>query len=162
GGRKVPFNILRMRSDDLLAQVFPTQVACQDNAGTGPIEPVDHPLVNETLRDCLHEAMDCEGLRALLHRIVGREVRLVARDLPEVVRGWVTCLGPFTASGLARRLRLPVSEVELAQLESEGLLLRGRFTAGAGELEWCERTLLARIHRLTLGRLRREIEPVAT
>jgi ATP-dependent helicase Lhr and Lhr-like helicase len=71
-------------------------------------------------------------------------------------------LGPFTAAGLARRLRLPVSEVELAQLESEGLLLRGRFTPGAGDLEWCERTLLARIHRLTLGRLRREIEPVST
>src|SRR5216684_4278265 len=83
GGRKVPFNILRMRSDDLLAQVFPAQVACQDNAAAGPLEPVDHPLVNETLRDCLHEAMDSEGLRALLQRVVGREVRLVARDLPE-------------------------------------------------------------------------------
>ena len=281
GGKKVPFNLLRMRSDDLLAQVFPAQVACQDNAGTGPIEPVDHPLVNETLRDCLHEAMDCEGLRALLQRIVGREIRLLARDLPEpsplahevlnsapwaylddapleerrsravtlrrtlpekdselgaldpaaiaevaaqawpevrdardlhdallclgllpdaevppawrellgqlagsgravrrgehwaaaerpepelveVVRGWVTCVGPFTTDALARRLRLPVSEVELAQLESEGLVLRGRFTPGATGQEWCERTLLARIHRLTLGRLRREIEPVAT
>src|SRR3954467_5229384 len=83
GGKRGPVNLQRMRADDLLAQVFPAQVACQDNAGTGPIEPVDHPLVNETLRDCLHEAMDCEGLRALLHRIVGREVRLVARDLPE-------------------------------------------------------------------------------
>jgi ATP-dependent Lhr-like helicase len=74
----------------------------------------------------------------------------------------VTCIGPFTASYLAKRLRLAVSEVELAALEAEGLLLRGRFTAGATELEWCERTLLARIHRLTLGRLRREIEPVST
>src|SRR5207302_1680328 len=82
-GRKVPFNILRMRSDDLLAQVFPAQVACQDNAGLGPLEPVDHPLVNETLRDCLHEAMDADGLRALLERIAARQVRLVARDLPE-------------------------------------------------------------------------------
>ena len=79
-----------------------------------------------------------------------------------MVRGWVTCIGPFTAAQLASRLRLPVTEVELATLESEGLLLRGRFTAGASELEWCERTLLARIHRLTLGRLRREIEPVST
>ena len=281
GGKKVPFNVLRMRSDDLLAQVFPAQVACQDNAGTGPIEPVDHPLVNETLRDCLTEAMDSEGLRALLERIVARTIRLVARDLPEpsplahevlnsapwaylddapleerrsravslrrtlpekdgdlgaldptaiaevssqawpevrdardlhdalccfgllpdsevpaawrgwldelaaagravrhgehwaagdrprpeltdVVRGWVTCIGPFTASLLAKRLRLAVTEVELAALESVGVLLRGRFTAGATELEWCERTLLARIHWLTLGRLRREIEPVST
>ena len=83
-------------------------------------------------------------------------------ELIDVVRGWVTCIGPFTASHLATRLRMAVSEVELAALESEGLLLRGRFTAGATELEWCERTLLARIHRLTLGRLRREIEPVST
>src|SRR5205807_1949892 len=52
GGRKVPFNILRMRTDDLLAQVFPQQAQCQENA-TGPIEPPDHPLVRETLRDCL-------------------------------------------------------------------------------------------------------------
>jgi ATP-dependent helicase Lhr and Lhr-like helicase len=281
GGKKVPFNILRMRSDDLLAQVFPAQVACQDNAGVGPIEPVDHPLVNETLRDCLNEAMDSEGLRALLERIASRTVRLLARELPEpsplahevlnsapwaylddapleerrsravslrrtlpekdgdlgaldaaaiaevtaqawpevrdardlhdalccfgllpdaevpatwrgwleelagagravrrgehwcaadrpvpdlieVVRGWVSCIGPFTVSQLAKRLRLSVDEVELAALESEGVVLRGRFTAGATELEWCERTLLARIHRLTLGRLRREIEPVST
>jgi len=50
----------------------------------------------------------------------------------------------------------------LVQLESEGVVLRGRFRRGSSETEWCERTLLARIHRRTLGRLRREIEPVAT
>src|SRR5207302_6687963 len=82
GGRKVPFNILRMRTDDLLAQVFPAQAQCQENA-TGPIQPPDHPLVRETLRDCLTEAMDIEGLRALLERIKGGKLRLLARDTAE-------------------------------------------------------------------------------
>src|SRR5205823_14656870 len=45
---------------------------------------------------------------------------------------------------------------------NDGLVLRGRYRAGATETEWCERTLLARIHGLTLGRLRREIEPATT
>ncbi len=65
GGRKVPPPIQRMRSDDLLASVFPDQVACQENL-TGEIRIPDHPLVNETVRDCLHEAMDLPGLQAVL------------------------------------------------------------------------------------------------
>src|SRR5581483_4656598 len=81
-GKKIPFNILRMRTDDLLAQVFPAQAQCQEHA-TGAIEPPDHPLVRETLRDCLTEAMDIEGLRALLGRIDRGELRLIARDTPE-------------------------------------------------------------------------------
>src|SRR5439155_9852304 len=63
---------------------------------------------------------------------------------------------------LARRLGVANVDSELAQLELEGLVLRGRYSPGASDLEWCERTLLARIHSLTLGRLRREIEPVST
>ena len=50
----------------------------------------------------------------------------------------------------------------LAQLEAEGQILRGQFRRAQGEMEWCHRRLLARIHRLTIGRLRREIEPVTT
>src|SRR5260370_505209 len=300
-GRKVPFNILRMRTDDLLAQVFPAQAQCQENAA-GPIEPPDHPLVRETLRDCLTEAMDIEGLRALLQRMHGGELRLVARDTPhpsplsheilnsapyaylddaplqerrsgavqmrrtldardastmgaldpaaiaevvqqafpdvrsadelhdvlltlgflplseappqwqawleelraagralcardrwraaersgadllDAVRGWVGITGPITRPELARKLGVPSLEAELAQLEMEGLVLRGRYRTAGGHhpdggtagghhhdgvpvgsvTEWCERTLLARIHGLTLGRLRREIEPVST
>ncbi|HEX9578201.1 MAG TPA: DEAD/DEAH box helicase, partial [Myxococcales bacterium] len=81
-GKKIPFNILRMRTDDLLAQVFPAQVQCQENAA-GPIEPPDHPLVRETLRDCLTEAMDIEALRGLLQRMHDGEIRMLARDTPE-------------------------------------------------------------------------------
>ena len=61
GGKKVPAPLVRMRSDDLLASVFPAQVQCQDNAPTADIEVPDHPLVFETVRDCLTEAMDLEG-----------------------------------------------------------------------------------------------------
>ena len=58
GGKKVPPPLQRMRSDDLLAAVFPAQVACQDNAMPGEIEIPDHPLTFETMRDCLTQAMD--------------------------------------------------------------------------------------------------------
>jgi ATP-dependent Lhr-like helicase len=280
GGKRVPFNILRMRTDDLLAQVFPAQAQCQEH-DTGVIEPPDHPLVRETLRDCLTEAMDIEGLRGLLGRIDRGELRLIARDTPEpsplsheilnsapyaylddapleerrsravqlrrtldpgdaaslgaldrdaiaevlaqatpdlrsadelhdllltlvllpvgeatrweawleelraagravlrdgfwraaersgaelldAVRGWVGITGPITAPELARKLGVASVEAELAALENDGLVLRGRYRQGAVETEWCERTLLSRIHGLTLGRLRREIEPATT
>ncbi len=260
---------------------FPPQAQCQENA-TGAIEPPDHPLVRETLRDCLTEAMDIEALRALLLRMQRGELRLIARDTPEpsplsheilnsapyaylddapleerrsravqmrrsldprdaagagragrrrhrgggvaglprralggraarraahagaasaevppawaavpgraARRGagrparrvlardrarrrrsfWTRCAagwasaGPVTAAELAEKLGVASVEAELAALENDGLVLRGRYRAGAVETEWCERTLLARIHSLTLGRLRREIEPATT
>ena len=61
GGRKVPPQLQRMRADDLLAAVFPDQAACPENL-TGPIRIPDHPLVRETIDNCLHEAMDLDGL----------------------------------------------------------------------------------------------------
>jgi ATP-dependent Lhr-like helicase len=80
------------------------------------------------------------------------------------LRGWMARLGPVTAPGLAERLGLPLplTVAALHRLEAEGQLLRGSFLPG-GEpgADWCDRALLARIHRLTLGRLRREIEPVS-
>ena len=314
GGRKVPPPILRMRSDDLLAAVFPDQVACQENL-TGDIRIPDHPLVDETIRDCLHEAMDMDGLRAVIagiaqgtivtravdtaepsplgHEILNanpyaflddapleerraRAVQLrrtlgddggeigaldeeaiaevaaeswpVVRDpeelhdalltlglappreewrawfeqlvethraaslhagdavfwmaterartallvhaegridplvpeveqptpdgpdaaVTEVLRGWLDSSGPLRASDLAATLAVPAERVAsgLARLEGEGQVLRGRFTAAAraeaAEIEWCNRRVLARIHRLTLGRLRREIAPVSS
>ena len=314
GGRKVPPPLLRMRSDDLLAAVFPDQVACQENL-TGDIRIPDHPLVDETIRDCLHEAMDLDGLRAAIagieqgtiatravdtaepsplgHEILNanpyaflddapleerraRAVQLrrtlgddggeigaldaaaiaevaaeswpVVRDpeelhdalltlglappreewrawfgrlvethratslhvgdavfwvatersrtallvhaagrldpavpevdqptpdgfdaaTTEVLRGWLDSSGPLRESDLAALLAVPAERVAagLARLEGEGQVLRGRFTAAAreegAEIEWCNRRVLARIHRLTLGRLRREIAPVST
>jgi ATP-dependent Lhr-like helicase len=300
GGRRVPMPVQRMRSDDLLAAVFPGQVACQDNHA-GPIIPPDHPLVNETIRNCLHEAMDINGLRAVLMAIDRGEVATVAMETPSpspasheilnanpyaflddapleerraravslrrvapdlargvgaldpaaiaevreqawpdvrnadelhdhlltvwilpiddaapwevfasaliaggraiveawtdeagrarrayvaaeraagvrevlrgaadealraAVQGWMQCVGPVGAAILAARVGLPRTDVEraLALLEGAGVVLRGRFTPGGTDTEWCDRRLLARIHRLTVGRLRREIEPVA-
>ena len=82
GGRKVPPQIQRMRADDLMAAVFPDAAACLENI-PGDRQIPDHPLVSQTVRDCLEEAMDFEGLRAVLGRIHRGELRLVARDTPE-------------------------------------------------------------------------------
>ncbi len=92
----------------------------------------------------------------------------VRRDWPReeaiayLLRGRLECVGPVTAAALANTLTLPLSEVEsgLITLENQGIVLRGQFT-GAAELEWCERRLLARIHRLTLDGLRRQIAPAS-
>jgi ATP-dependent helicase Lhr and Lhr-like helicase len=93
-----------------------------------------------------------------------------ANALLTALRGWMPCLGPTTVERLADLLSLAVSRVAagLESLESEGSVLRGTFTeaghaaaaAGAKHPEWCDRRLLARIHRLTLDGLRRQIQPV--
>ena len=82
GGRKVPPPIQRMRADDLLAAVFPDQAACAENL-EGEIRIPDHPLVNETIDNCLHEAMDLDGLIAILRRMEEGTLRTVAIDTPE-------------------------------------------------------------------------------
>jgi ATP-dependent Lhr-like helicase len=287
GGGKVPAPIQRMRSDDLLASVFPDQVACAENL-EGEIRIPDHPLVRETIDNCLYEAMDLNGLRRIVEEIQNGEIRTVAIDnaapspfsheilnanpyaflddapleerraravqlrgslrtdfvggagildpaaitqvaedawpevrdidelhdalltlirLPQVVawqpffealrtmgrasilirgagvfwiaterlgsadealqivRGWMESIGPVTVGELSARLALGRDEVEqaLAVIEGQGQVLQGRFSvaAGEGEIQWCNRRILARIHQLTLGRLRREIEPVS-
>ncbi|MGD0677420.1 MAG: DEAD/DEAH box helicase [Polyangiaceae bacterium] len=310
-GQKVPLFLQRMRAEDLLAAVFPAQVACQENV-TGPIEIPDHPLVRQTVDDCLFEAMDFNRLRALLERLEKGEVHAHARDttepspfshevlnakpyaflddapleerraralslrrtLPEhqrdlavldrdaiervvadarleprtaselhdgllclvaapveeawrgllddlmrdgragvvktgagplafatelglhvatlypgplvapawrvapgvgdvpptrerallaLVRGHAETAGPFTCDALAKRLALDPSDVAIAlgRLEADGQLLRGRFTPGCLVEEACDRRMLARIHRLTVDRLKSEIAPVS-
>ncbi|HEX4119837.1 MAG TPA: DEAD/DEAH box helicase [Verrucomicrobiae bacterium] len=298
-GRKIPAPLQRMESENLLAAVFPDQLACLENI-VGDREVPDHPLVRQTVEDCLTEAMDIEGLEALLRQIENREVDCVARDLPEpsplaheilnarpyafldnapleerrtqavytrrasdpgggnglgildaaaiervveeawpqarnadelheallllgvmadeeikrcseeaaplleslvaekrvgrlaanplfwvaterlslaesvyperktpealreLLRGRMEVIGPTTGRDLAKNLALPEGEIETAllALEAEGFILRGRFHPGVSEIEWCDRRLLARIHRLTLNRLRAEIQPV--
>ena len=319
GGRKVPPALQRFRADDLLAAVFPEQAACLEHIH-GDIELPDHPLVRETVDDCLTDAMDAEGLERLLTAIESGEIECLAIDtrepsplsheilnanpyafldeapleerrtravmarrslLPEqagdlaaldqdaiervqeeawplmrdpeevhdalltlavvsreqlsgvwelvqelisdqrallielgdgeetvaaterlglilsaypslqapdiwdqpgvqsaqwsrdrdldhpaavreLVRYLMECSGPRTEAAVADTLKLSGKEVHqaLLALEAQGQVLRGHFTPGNEQLEWCDRTLLARIHRLTLGRLRREIEPV--
>ncbi len=316
GGKKVAPQLQRMQADDLLALCFPDQVACLENVA-GDREIPDHPLVHQTIEDCLHEAMDIEGLEALLGRIQAGELDLLARDLTEpsplaqeilnakpyaflddapleerrthaimsrrwldpsrasdlgaldqdaidrvrseawpeprdveemhdallllhsvserdgeaggwlewldalqtagratrfaigqhvlwtaaerlplveaawpagraleplkvperfrketwttgdavreVVRGRLQASGPIAADALGAALHLDRASVDgaLAALEGEGFVLRGSFTPNATGTEWCERGLLARIHRYTLHRLRKEIEAVS-
>ena len=82
GGRKLAPQLQRMLAADLLASVFPDATACLEHIA-GDREVPDHPLVNQTVRDCLEEAMDFAGLRAVLERIHHGDLRLVARDTPE-------------------------------------------------------------------------------
>ena len=82
-GKKVPPQIQRMRAEDLLGAVFPAATACQDNhRGEMYVDLPDHPLIQETLRDCLTEAMDIDGLTTVLERIASGEIRCVAIDTP--------------------------------------------------------------------------------
>lgn len=274
GGARVPNQLQRMYAEDLLQAVFPDAVACQDNL-PGAREVPHHPLVNQALRDALEEAVDVQGLEAVLTRLANGEITGVARDTPEpsvlshellnsavytflddapleerrtravyarratelrsaddlgaldppaiervreeawpvantpdemydalMVAGYIRqselephwpelldalgqravirndawfaferanddrmeivasrleVLGPVTE----RQLDIPEAETMLLALETQGRILRGRFTPSTIELEWCDRRLLARIHRYTLNRLRAEIEPVS-
>jgi ATP-dependent Lhr-like helicase len=116
------------------------------------------------------------------HTVAEIQTTLPSSDdaLLALVTGWMSHLGPATASQLGAVLGLPSSEVEkaLLRMEASGAVLRGQFTDNASrasrprpheselvqsdppELEWCERRLLARIHRLTVATLRKQIEPV--
>ena len=82
GGKRVPAPLQRMRADDLLAAIFPAQTQCQDNRVTETVPIPDHPLVFETLRDCLTEALDVEGLRDVLQTIERGEIQFLAKDTP--------------------------------------------------------------------------------
>jgi len=81
GGKKVAPQLQRMKSEDLLAAVFPDQVACAENI-PGDREVPEHPLIAQTMRDCLDDAMDASGWLALLRRIESGAVEVLARDLP--------------------------------------------------------------------------------
>lgn len=83
--------------------------------------------------------------------------------LLELVRHRLGGLGPVTVNALAQSMAVSGADIEqtLLRLQSEGYVMQGRFTPDAADTEWCERHLLARIHRYTIGRLRREIEPVS-
>ena len=132
-GRRNPPEIQRMETDDLTAAIFPALAACQDNA-TGPREIPDHPLVRQTLYDCLHEALDVEGLLELLDRVVRGEVRLHFRETtePSPLSHEIINSRPYTFLDDApleeRRTRavqlrrgLPVSARDLAELDPDAI-----------------------------------------
>jgi ATP-dependent helicase Lhr and Lhr-like helicase len=317
GGKKVAPQLARMGAEDLITAVFPDQIACAENLA-GEREIPDHPLVRQTINDCLTEAMDIDGLERVLKAMEAGDIRVVACDLtqpsplalevlsarpyaylddapleerrtqavmarrwlaPETaadlgrldadaiarVRSevktdprdvdelhdalmWLGCLGegeveshagwvdwladlarqkraacvqapheaiwiaaerlpefqalwpqvqvdppiaapgtkaarvwsreealieilrgrlegegPITEDALSALLGVESSDLKstLAALETEGFVMRGRFSPGVAVAEWCERRLLARIHYYTIKRLRSEIEPVS-
>jgi ATP-dependent helicase Lhr and Lhr-like helicase len=80
-GKKIPLQVQRTRSADLLASVFPDAAACQENVD-GPIQVPDHPLLREVMKDIFHEAMDLDGLKEVLRRIHSGEVKCLAVDTP--------------------------------------------------------------------------------
>jgi ATP-dependent Lhr-like helicase len=135
GGRINPFNIQRMEADDLMAAVFPSLAACQDNAPAGPVEIPDHPLVRETMGDCLNEAMDIEGLRALVRRFEEGTVRLHFVDTvePSVLAHEILNGAPFTyldedteigerrSRAVPLRRGLPVEPRELGRLDPDAI-----------------------------------------
>ena len=81
GGKKIPAPLQRMRAEDLMASVFPDQLACAENI-LGEREIPDHPLVRQAIHDCLYEAMDIEGLERVLRQIEQGDIAVIARDLP--------------------------------------------------------------------------------
>jgi len=135
GGRLNPFNIQRMEADDVMSAVFPSLAACQDNAPAGPIEIPDHPLVRETLGDCLHEAMDIDGLKALVHRFEQGTIRLHFVDTVEpsvlaheILNGALftyldedTEIGERRSRAVPLRRGLPVEPRELGRLDPDAI-----------------------------------------
>ena len=134
GGRKVPPQLARMEAEDLIAAVFPDQLACAENL-VGEREIPDHPLVNQTIADCLHEAMDIDGLERLLARLEAGEIRVVARDLTAALAaragGAVGAAlrlsrrraagGAPHAGGDGRRWLTPETASELGRLDPEAI-----------------------------------------
>src|SRR5207244_727390 len=84
GGKRVPAPILRMRANDLLASAFPQVIACPETLPGGPIEvPMEHPIVRQTIEDCLTEAMDVDGFLDVLRGLRDGRIARRAVDTPE-------------------------------------------------------------------------------
>ena len=80
-GKKIPPQVQRTRSADLLASVFPDVAVCQENVD-GPIQVPDHPLIREVMKDIFYDALDLEGLQQLLRRIRSGQIKCIAVDTP--------------------------------------------------------------------------------
>ena len=134
GGKKVPPQLARMNAEDLLAAVFPDQVACGENL-VGDIVVPDHPLVQQTVRDCLEEAMDIEGFERLLTRLVTNQINVEARDLtePSPLALEVLSARPYaylddapleerrTQAVMSRRWMDPESAADIGKLDPEAI-----------------------------------------
>ena len=133
-GKKVPAAIQRMNAQDLVSVVFPDQIACLENIA-GEREVPDHPLVKQTIEDCLHEAMDIDGLTALLQGIEEGSIRTHTADLtePSPLATEVLTAGPYaflddapleerrTGAVRTRRFLSPEEASDLGRLSPEAI-----------------------------------------
>ncbi|HVY05056.1 MAG TPA: DEAD/DEAH box helicase [Burkholderiales bacterium] len=146
GGNKIPPQLQRMEAEDLVAAVFPDQLACQENIA-GDREIPDHPLVNQTIHDCLHEAMDIEGFEQLLRDIERGEVEIETRDLVEP--------SPLTLEILSARPYAYLDDAPLEERRTQAVVAR----------RWLDPESAADIGRLdpeAIARVREEAWPDAT
>jgi ATP-dependent Lhr-like helicase len=134
GGRKNPAPLQRLESDDIMGAVFPQLVACQNENPTGPVEAPDHPLVNQTMYDCLHEVMDVDSLRELVVRIERKDVKISYRDTvePSPLAHEIVNGRPYTflddapleerrSRAITLRRGLPVEARDLAALDPDAI-----------------------------------------
>jgi ATP-dependent Lhr-like helicase len=145
GGNKVPPQLQRMEAEDLIASVFPDQLACQENV-VGDREIPDHPLINQTIADCLHEAMDVDGLERLLRRLESGEVAVTGRDL--------TTPSPLALEILAARPYAFLDDAPLEERRTQAVIAR----------RWLDPDSAADIGRLdpdAIARVREEAWPAA-
>jgi ATP-dependent Lhr-like helicase len=152
GGKKVPPPLARMAAEDLIASVFPDQIACAENL-TGEREVPDHPLVNQAIADCLNEAMDLPGLKRLLEGIEAGTIRVVGRDLnqPSPLAHEVLTARPYaflddapleerrTQAVMSRRWLDPATASDLGRLDPEAI-------ARVSQEAWPEATNADELH----------------
>ncbi len=156
-------NRLRAKFEESLPawSAFFDQLRAEHRAGQAQVDRQTYWVATERIHTFM-EIFPSAQFEAPLPNVeslpVSREDALLA-----LVTGWIAHGGPVTANQLGNLLTLTVLDLEktLLRLEASGVVLRGKFTGPASdETEWCERRLLARIHRLTLGQLRKEIQSV--
>lgn len=145
GGARTPPQLQRMAAEDLVAAIFPDQLACQENI-VGDREIPDHPLVNQTLWDCLHEAMDIEGFEALLKHMEAGSVEVETRDLVEP--------SPLSHAVLTARPYAYLDDAPLEERRTQAVVTR----------RWLDPETAADIGRLdadAIARVREEAWPEA-
>ncbi|MBK8176694.1 MAG: DEAD/DEAH box helicase [Rhodospirillales bacterium] len=138
GGRKVPPQFTRMDAEDLMVAVFPDQLACAENLA-GEREIPDHPLIRQTIADCLDEAMDITGLERLLTRLESGASRIIARDLTEP--------SPLALEVLSARPYAYLDDAPLEERRTQAVMSRRWLTPeAASDLGQLDPEAIARVH----------------
>jgi ATP-dependent Lhr-like helicase len=137
GGKKLAPQLARMEAEDLIGSVFPDQLACAENL-VGEREIPDHPLVNQTITDCLTEAMDIAGLERLLRRLESGEIRVVACDLTQP--------SPLALEVLAAKPYAYLDDAPIEERRTQAVLNRRWLTPGtAADLGRLDPGAIARV-----------------